>query len=174
MHYFCRKLRSSEPSQLLINLCFGFLGIYIAYIIALHATAVSGLCVLAGVLVHYFLLATFFIMAADAILIVNKLIFVFFKIRRYVAIASIISWCKFVLVLYCSTLCSVICIGFNTMLCRYIITDNMCTGGGGGGGYRSCIHNLYPHTCIMLSVIVIMLISQHSYSCYYCHCHSGS
>ena len=70
------------------------------YIFALHATSVSGLCVLAGVLVHYFLLATFFIMAADAILIFNKLIFVFVKIRRYVAIASIISWCKFLLVPY--------------------------------------------------------------------------
>ena len=70
------------------------------YVFALHATAVSGLCVLAGVMVHYFLLATFFIMAADAILIFNKLIFVFVKIRRYVAIASIISWCKLPLLYY--------------------------------------------------------------------------
>ena len=69
------------------------------YILAFHATAVSGLCVLAGVLVHYFLLATFFSMAADAILIFNKIIFVFVKIPRYVPIATIISWCKFPLAL---------------------------------------------------------------------------
>ena len=130
MHCFCRKLRSSEPSQLLINLCFSFLGIYIAYILALHATAVSWLCVLAGVLVHYFLLVTFFIMAADAILIVNKLIFVFLKIRRYVAIASIISWCKFLLVLYFSTLSSVISIGVDTMLYVHCLQTIMCASMG--------------------------------------------
>ena len=65
------------------------------YILAFHATAVSELCILAGVLVQYFLLATFFTMAADAVLIFNKLIFVFMKIRRYVIITVIISWCKF-------------------------------------------------------------------------------
>ena len=59
-----------------VTLYIGLLGIYIVYILAFHATAVSGLCVLAGVLVHYFLLATFFSMAADAILIFNKIIFV--------------------------------------------------------------------------------------------------
>ena len=67
------------------------------YILAFHATAVSGLCILAGVLVQYFLLATFFLMAADAFLIFKKLIFVFMKIRRYVIISVIISWCKFYL-----------------------------------------------------------------------------
>ena len=114
MLFFCRKLRSSQPSQLLVNLCFGFLGIYMAYILALHATAVSGLCVLAGVLVHYFLLATFLIMAADAILIFCKLIFVFVTIRRYVLIAAVISWCKFL------TFCSV----YITLLCAHTLTHS--------------------------------------------------
>ena len=72
------------------------------YILAFHATDVSGLCILAGVLVQYFLLATFLLMAADAFLIFRKLIFVFMKIRRYVIISVIISWCKFLLVyLFC-------------------------------------------------------------------------
>ena len=84
------------------------------YILAFHATAVSGLCVLAGVLVHYFLLATFFSMAADAILIFNKTIFVFVKIPRYVPVATIISWCKFPLALLLLNL--LYCIGLHLQI----------------------------------------------------------
>lgn len=90
----CRKLRSSEPSQLLILLCFGYLGIYIMFIISFYATVTPALCVLSGAILHYFMLATFILMAAEAINLFLKLVIVFSTVEFYVAKAAIIAWSK--------------------------------------------------------------------------------
>ena len=91
-----RKLRQSEASQLLLLLCFAFLGIYLAYIFAYFATPVPGLCAVAGALVHYTLLVTFVTMAAEAIYIFLKIVIVFTSVDRYVAKAGIVAWREFI------------------------------------------------------------------------------
>ena len=96
----CRKLRTSEAGQLLLNLCFGLLGIYIMFIICLVVAGrdLDELCAVAGGLLHYFLLATFFLMAAEAINLYTKLVVVlgvpFIIKNRYVLKAALISWSK--------------------------------------------------------------------------------
>ena len=62
------------------------------YIIAFYSTAISELCVLAGALVQYFMLATFLIMAAEAINLFMKLVLVFAKVERYVVKVTITVW----------------------------------------------------------------------------------
>ncbi len=99
--FLCRKLRSSEPSQLLILLCFGYLGIYVMYIVAFYSTAVPALCVVSGALLHYFMLATFIIMAAEAINLFVKLVIVFSKIEKCVTKAAITAWGRLGMPTYC-------------------------------------------------------------------------
>ncbi len=89
---FYRKLWSSVPSQLLILLCFGYLGIYVMYIVAFYSTAVPALCVVSGAILHYFMLATFILMAAEAINLFNKLVLVFTRVEKFVTKAAITAW----------------------------------------------------------------------------------
>ena len=91
----CRKLRTSVAGQLVINLCISFLGIYISFILAFFSPKVDGLCVFAGILVHYFLLATFFIMAAEAVnLYILLVVVIGTKIERYALKSMLIAWSK--------------------------------------------------------------------------------
>jgi len=90
-----RKLRSSEAGQLLIQLCFGFLGIYVMFIVAFYTTSVTALCVISGALVQYFLLATFLVMAGESINLYMKLVVVLgAKIESYVLKVAIVAWSK--------------------------------------------------------------------------------
>ena len=91
-----RKLRSSEAGQLLIQLCVGFLGIYVMFIVAFYSTPVTTLCVISGALVQYFILATFLIMAGESINLYMKLVVVLgAKIESYVLKVAIVAWGKF-------------------------------------------------------------------------------
>ena len=96
-----RKLRTSEAGQLLMHLSFGLLGIYVMFIICFLMAddkVPDALCAIAGGLLHYFLLVTFFLMAAEAINLYTKLVIVLgvpsvIK-NRYVLKAGLISWSK--------------------------------------------------------------------------------
>ncbi len=81
-----------------MNLCFGLLGIYILFIICLQATRNEYVCAVAGGLLHYFLLASFFLMAAESINLFVKLVIVLgippIIKNRYVLKAALISWSK--------------------------------------------------------------------------------
>ena len=98
MIHVLRKLRTSEAGQLLLNLCFGLLGVYIMFIVSSVATSPLELCAVAGGLLHYFMLATFFLMGAEAINLYLKLVVVLgipelFK-QRYVLKAALVAWSK--------------------------------------------------------------------------------
>ena len=91
----CRKLRTSDHGQLLLNLCFALMGLYITFIIAVHSTRVPGLCAVVGAVLQYFFLVTFMIMAAEAIhLYMNLVIVLGIKIQHFVLKATILSWGK--------------------------------------------------------------------------------
>ena len=92
-----RKLRTSEAGQLLLNLSFAMLGIYVMFIVCLHAKPVQ-FCAAAGSLLHYFMLAAFFLMAAEAVNLYLKLVIVLgippFLKNRYVLKAALLAWSK--------------------------------------------------------------------------------
>ena len=88
-----RKLRASEYGQLLLNLCFALLGLYLTFIMAIHSPPVPGLCAAVGALLQYFFLVTFMVMAAEAINLYMKLVVVLgSKIDHYVVKATITCW----------------------------------------------------------------------------------
>jgi hypothetical protein len=92
-YLYSKKLRKSDHGQLLLNLCFSLLGIYIFYILGVHTTSVGPLCAIVGALLQYFMLVTFFSMAAEAINLYMKLVVVLGKgIRRYVLKVILVSW----------------------------------------------------------------------------------
>ena len=89
----CRKLRQSDHGQLLLNLCFALLGLYFFFILAIHSTAVMGLCMLVAALLQYFFLVCFMAMAAEAINLYMKLVVVLgSKISYYTLKAAIVCW----------------------------------------------------------------------------------
>ena len=80
-----------------MNLCLSLTGLYITFIISTidGVVKIPPLCGTIGALLHYFFLSTFFLMAADAILIYKKLVWIFKPdIPSYVAISGAISWSK--------------------------------------------------------------------------------
>ena len=95
--FFCRKLRHSEASQLLLNLSFGLLGLYITFILAIRGSSLTvGLCAVVGALVHYFLLVVFFAMGAEAVDLFMKLVIVLGpKIQKFVLKTFLVSWSEF-------------------------------------------------------------------------------
>ena len=91
----CRKLRTSDHGQLLLNLCFALIGLYITFIIAVQSKEVPDFCAVVGAVLQYFFLVTFMIMAAEAIhLYINLVIVLGSKIRHFVLKATILSWSK--------------------------------------------------------------------------------
>ena len=81
--------------QLLLNLCFALMGLYITFIIAVHSKGIPGLCAVVGAVLQYFFLVTFMVMAAEAIHLYIKLVIVLgSKIQHYILKATILSWGK--------------------------------------------------------------------------------
>ena len=81
--YTCydRKLRTSDHCQLLINLCLALTGLYIVFIFAVHSQSVPGLCALTAAVLQYFFLATFMVMAAEAINMYRSLVIIVLEKR---------------------------------------------------------------------------------------------
>ncbi len=95
----CRKLRVSEAGQLLINLSLTLLGLYILYILSLQAVRNKYVCAVTGGLLHYFMLASFLAMVAEAVSLYTKLVLVLgvpLVIKnKYVLKACLIVWSKY-------------------------------------------------------------------------------
>ena len=92
-NYFCRKLRSSDHGQLLLNLCFALIGLYLSFIIALHSKNSTGFCAFIGAVLQYFFLVTFAVMAAEAInLYINLVIVLGRKIQHFSLKVTVVSW----------------------------------------------------------------------------------
>ena len=93
VHIPFRNLRKTVHSKLLINLCFALVGLYVTFIISTVSTGVPVLCGVVSALMHYFFLAVFFWMAAEAIHLHRKLVSVSKPdISRYVLIAMAVCW----------------------------------------------------------------------------------
>ena len=92
-------MRSSEAGQLLLHLSFSLLGVYLLFIVCVISVRHDVVCAVAGGLLHYFLLVTFFLMAAEAISLYAKLVIVLgvpdIIKRRFILKATLISWSKY-------------------------------------------------------------------------------
>ena len=92
-----RNLRKTVHAKLLINLCFALVGLYVTFIISTVSTGVPVLCGVVSALMHYFFLAVFFWMAAEAFHLHRKLVSVFKPdIEHYVFIVMAICWGRLV------------------------------------------------------------------------------
>ena len=88
-----RKLRLSDHGQLLLNLCFALLGLYISFIFSIHSSSVPALCAIVSIMLHYFMLVVFMVMAAEAVNGYMKLVVVLGnKISHYVIKVIVICW----------------------------------------------------------------------------------
>ncbi|XP_019853770.1 PREDICTED: adhesion G protein-coupled receptor L3-like [Amphimedon queenslandica] len=98
-----KKLRSSDHGQLLLNLCFALLGLYLSFIVALHSKDTNIFCAFSGAVLQYFFLVTFIVTAAEAIdLYINLVIVLGHKIDHFVLKATLVSWIAPVfVVLFC-------------------------------------------------------------------------
>ena len=86
---------------MLINLSAALLGLYITFLIAGHVTSVPGLCGFFAALLQYFVLVFFGWTAAEAVHLYIKLVIVFGKnIEHYALKASLIVWCKYIMLNY--------------------------------------------------------------------------
>ena len=94
-----RKLRTSTPGQLLINLSLALMGIYMFFIIGGLVSGVQAICEINSALLHYFMLVYFGWTAAECINLYFKLVKVLgevpFVSEHYVLKAGLIIWCKF-------------------------------------------------------------------------------
>ena len=83
---------------MLINISFGFLGLYILFIAGIYAAKVDWLCAIVGGFLHYFMLVAFLLMAAEAIHLYLKLVVVLgippILKNRYILKSSLIAWSK--------------------------------------------------------------------------------
>ena len=74
---------------------------YVTYVVSTLSTGVPVLCGLVSALMHYFFLAVFFWMAAEAIHLHRKLVTVFKPdIKNYVAITVAICWGRLYSIIY--------------------------------------------------------------------------
>ena len=90
-----RKLRLSNHGQLLLNLCFALLGLYISFIFSIHSSSVPALCAIVSIMLHYFMLVVFMVMAAEAVNGYMKLVVVLgHDISHYVIKVIVICWGK--------------------------------------------------------------------------------
>ena len=96
VHNMYRKLRLSNHGQLLLNLCFALLGLYISFIFSIHSSDVPPLCAIVSIMLHYFMLVVFMVMAAEAVNGYMKLVVVLgHNISHYVIKATVICWGKY-------------------------------------------------------------------------------
>ncbi len=93
-----KELRNSKNAPLLINLCFSLLGIYVMFIISSLVVSETPVCATSGAVLHYFMLVTFLLMAAEAFDLFLHLVIVIgipsFLNERYALKAAILSWGK--------------------------------------------------------------------------------
>ena len=71
---FFRSLRKKEHEQILINLCFALMGMYLVFILGANAASSSVLCGISAGLLQYFMLVFFSWTAVEAFYLYRKLV----------------------------------------------------------------------------------------------------
>ncbi len=97
----CRKVRSSGPGVVVINMCISLLGLYTVFIISAQAPHFNthnpphgtNLCAFFSALLQYFTLSFFCLSAVEALLILGELTVVL-KHRYFLPVALAVAWCK--------------------------------------------------------------------------------
>lgn len=78
-----------------MQLCVAILCMLLVFIVGIEQTAHYGGCVAVSVLLHYFTLVAVLWMAAEAVLMFRKLVFVFEKMsKNFITTMTIICWGK--------------------------------------------------------------------------------
>ena len=94
-----RNLRTKEHEQILINLCFALIGIYLVFILGANAAPVPVLCGISAALLQYFMLVFFSWTAVEAFYLYQKLVKVLGvkDVPWLVLKIGLIVWCTFTL-----------------------------------------------------------------------------
>ena len=93
-----RGLRRVDAHQLLVNMCFALLGLYVVFVISSQGSEKLSIpfCAITGALMHYFMLVTIFSMAAEAVDLFIKLVIVLgAKIHHFVLKTVLLSWSEY-------------------------------------------------------------------------------
>ena len=100
--FHTRDLRSTEhkqghQGQLVINVSFALLGLYIVFILSDHVTSVRPFCGLSAALLQFFILAYFAWTAVEGLLLLIKVVLPFHMFGKYFILkASLFAWCKII------------------------------------------------------------------------------
>ena len=103
-----RKNREKDSSKYHLQLCFALLFMFILTLIlvALSAekvTTIYGGCVSLSLLVHYFTLVSVMWMAAEVLLMFQKLVIAFVRITtKFIVFVSIVCWSKLITIIIVS------------------------------------------------------------------------
>ena len=96
-HTLChqRTLRKKDVTKFHVQLCIAIFCMLLVFVIGIDRTSVYGGCVAVSALIHYFTLAAFMWMGAEAVLMFQKLVIVFVRITtKYIFAVSVICWGK--------------------------------------------------------------------------------
>ena len=89
-----RNLRKKEHEQILINLCFALMGMYLAFILGANAAPVPVLCGISAALLQYFMLVFFSWTAVEAFFLYRKVVKVLGVRQIPVLKIGLVVWCK--------------------------------------------------------------------------------
>lgn len=94
-----RTLRKKEHEQILINICFALMGMYLAFILGANTASNPVLCGISAALLQYFMLVFFSWTAAEAFYLYRKLVTVLGvkEISCLVLKIGLVVWCRFTL-----------------------------------------------------------------------------
>ncbi|XP_064394599.1 deleted in malignant brain tumors 1 protein-like isoform X5 [Halichondria panicea] len=98
-HLFSKKVRSSDPGVVVINMCISLLGLYIVFIISAQAPHLNAnnpphganVCAFFSALLQYFTLSFFCLTAVEALLILGEQT-VMLKHRYFLPVALAVAW----------------------------------------------------------------------------------
>ncbi|XP_071492422.1 uncharacterized protein [Diadema antillarum] len=88
-----KKLRTKQPQQILLNLCLALLGLYFVFVIGIDRRYPTAGCVIVGLLIHYFLLASMCWMAVEAVSMYLQFVKVFnAHVSKFMLKACLCAW----------------------------------------------------------------------------------
>lgn len=91
-----RRIRKRDASKYHVQLCVAIFCMMLVFVTGIEQTDDYGGCVSVSVLIHYFTLAAIFWMAAEALLMFRKLVFVFERTtNNFIIVVSIACWGKY-------------------------------------------------------------------------------
>ena len=93
--YILRKFRQKDVAKFHVQLAVSMILMLIVFMAGIGRTENRAGCITVGVLLHYLILVTWMWMAAEAVLLFQKLVIVFKKTTTlYMTIISILCWGK--------------------------------------------------------------------------------